>query len=319
MFKHKLTYNEEYDVKTFIKNTNYKDIQGISLENEQLRAIFLPNHGAKLASLFHKETLSEFLVQNQSDAYATLEYGGDYVSSECSGFDDMFPTIDSCVYDEAPWSGTVMPDHGEVCSLDWHSEIEGDAVHMWVYGVRFPYRMDKWAELKGNRLEVRYLIQNLSGFDFNCIYAAHVMINSQLGGKLGVSYPANSPITCMFSQDSSFMKPQNLYTWPHISQDKADCCETTADANTYKFYFNDKDTGGRCSYRYPNGLCIEMIHDLPYLGIWVNNGAFKGYQNVAFEPCTGMYDTPIVAREKMKSCVLKRHQKLEFGLTFVIS
>ncbi len=56
----------------------------------------------------------------------------------------MFPTIDRCYYERYPWQGTPIPDHGEVWSIPWSATITGDQLHMATYGVRFPYRLEKW-------------------------------------------------------------------------------------------------------------------------------------------------------------------------------
>jgi hypothetical protein len=63
------------------------------------------------------------------------------VAGECSGMDDMFPTIDAYFYDRYPWAGTKLADHGEVWSLPWATTVEGDRLHFVVHGVRFGFDM----------------------------------------------------------------------------------------------------------------------------------------------------------------------------------
>ena len=107
-----------------VQLTNYKDIQAVSIENTTVKAVFLPEHGGKMASFQHIKTGREFLVQAPGEAYKALAYDGVYIDAECSGFDDMLPTIDEYVYETYPWKGIKMPDHGEVCGLPWRYELD---------------------------------------------------------------------------------------------------------------------------------------------------------------------------------------------------
>lgn len=36
---------------------------------------------------------------------------------------------------------------------------------------------------------------------------------------------------------------------------------------------------------------------MPYLGIWMNNGKFKGMYDVVIEPCSATYDSPVKAKD----------------------
>ena len=99
-----------------ITHSNYKNKTSIVLESKKLRAEFLPNPGGKLASLINKETGYEFFVQRDSKTYRDQPFDGVFVDGECSGYDDMFPTIDICNYENEPWKGVKMADHGEVWS-----------------------------------------------------------------------------------------------------------------------------------------------------------------------------------------------------------
>jgi hypothetical protein len=102
-----------------IYSSVYKDQPALTIESEAITARFLPTIGAKLASLVYKPLGYELLVQRPGEKYLLQPFDGDYVAGECSGMDDMFPTIDACYYDRYPWEGTKMADHGEVWSLAW--------------------------------------------------------------------------------------------------------------------------------------------------------------------------------------------------------
>jgi len=156
----------------------YKDQPAMTLESDVLRAQFLPGTGAKMASLVYKPREFELLVQGPGDTYLTQPFGGEYVAGECAGFDDMFPTIDRCYCDQYPWQGIEMADHGEVWSLPWDLRTGADHIELGVHGVRFPYRLEKRAAFPtATTLRLDYRLTNLSHFDLDFVWAAHMMIN----------------------------------------------------------------------------------------------------------------------------------------------
>ncbi|MBB6670787.1 hypothetical protein [Cohnella nanjingensis] len=287
----------------------YKDIDAVTIENDALSAQFLPDYGGKMASFASKATRREFLVQAGNERYRALEYDGDYVASECSGFDDMFPTIDRCPYPDVPWRGVVIPDHGEVCGLKWEQRIEngGEALLMFVHGVRFPYRLEKRIAFVGERtLGIDYRAVNLSGFDMHFLWAAHPMIAAEPGGTIETPFTGERDVAMMFSTDA---KHGQTADWPAVLDD--------TEGAAYKFYFRDRVPVGRCAYRYPSGEALVLEYSagtVPYLGIWVNNGSFKGYRNVAFEMCTGAMDRPDAAIAAGQSSVLPANGEYRWHL-----
>ncbi len=87
-----------------IRPTLYKDQLAITLESETIAAQFLPGVGAKLCSLIYKPANLELLLQRPAEKYLLAPYDGGYVTEgECSGFDEMFPSIDKSFYEGYPW------------------------------------------------------------------------------------------------------------------------------------------------------------------------------------------------------------------------
>src|SRR3990172_4906176 len=93
---------------------SYKDVRAVVLEDEALKAVLLPDFGSKIASIIHQPDGCELLWQNPDPAYKKTSYGAFYADGEFSGFDEMFPTISRCFYESPPWSGSEVPDHGEL-------------------------------------------------------------------------------------------------------------------------------------------------------------------------------------------------------------
>lgn len=298
-----------------IVSTHYKDVEAVAAETGALRAVFLPKYGGKLASLADKTTGREFLAQASGPQYKKLSYDGDYVAAECSGCDDMFPTIDIWYCDRFPWQGTRMPDHGEVCGLPWSCETDSAGkLHMWVFGVRFPYRLDKWISVQGNSLLVEYTARNLSVFDMDFLWAAHTMINAEPDAQIFVPYADGAAATTVFASDPGFGRLGDKLAWPDaVRRDGKPVNLRSVGAknpkgNNYKYYFDEPMPEGRFGYYYPSDgarLTIEVPKDqVPYLSFWINEGSFKDFFSIAPEPCTGAYDHPGAAKAHKQASIL---------------
>ena len=87
-----------------VTHGSYKGLDAIAIENGVIRAVLVPELGAKTVSLFHKPTGMEFLYV-LDEPLKRSPYDGDYLQSEMCGIDEMFPTISECYYEKKPWQG----------------------------------------------------------------------------------------------------------------------------------------------------------------------------------------------------------------------
>lgn len=304
----------------------YKGQRAVTLESGKLKVQFLPRLGAKMASMVSKETSREFLAQRPGSEYKALRYDGCYVDSECSGFDDMFPTIDPCYYEDYPWAGVRAPDHGEVCSLEWDYRIDGESLYMGTYGVRFPYRLEKRVRFeKEDLLDISYTATNLSSFDMDFLWAAHPMINAEEDGELLLPFEKEKDVICVFSQDARLGSYGDILTWPVTRTSLGDCRlnitkKRDAAGNNYKFYFNGPMPEGWCSYRYKSDneklTMYFPVDTVPYFSIWVNEGSFHGFHTIAPEPCTGAFDRIDLAKKHGMNSVLPAKGQYTWYLKF---
>ena len=300
--------------------TMYKDIEAIACETEVLKAIFLPSFGAKLTSLKNCRSGQEFLEQGKNEKYLKPIYGGCYTDAECSAFDDMFPTIDSFICNEYPWQGVEYPDHGEVYALPWEYEVSGECLHMWVYSVRFGYRLDKWVTEEQGRIMIRYKAENLTDFELPYIYAAHCMLAAQEGALIELPYnEVETAATTAFSKSGCIGGYGSKISWPVYEEMDLSKVGSKSLKDSYKFYFDEKMPEGKCTYRYPDGtgLIFGFDHkELAYLAIWFNMGGLLDKYNIAFEPCSGVFDRPDIAKLHNRYSVLNGKEIKEWYVSF---
>lgn len=287
-----------------ISLSSYKNKKSIVLESTKIRAEFIPEPGGKLASLINKNTGYEYLVQRENAVYREQPYNGVYVDGECSGFDDMFPTIDTCRYENEPWQGVEMPDHGEVWSLPWKFEFDDLTLKMSVEGVRFPYRLEKSVFLSNeNTLRIEYTLTNLSSSEFEFLWAGHFMLNVKEGTTVTVPDDCKQAVTILTNGNGAY---GDIHDWPYFKDKngnkyRADICRPKDTLGFEKYYFINRLKDGWCKLNYPdnkNGFKISFpVSTVPYLGLLMNEGGWDGLYNIFIEPCSVCYDRPDVAKK----------------------
>lgn len=305
----------------------YKDQPAITVESETMMAQFLPGMGAKLASLVYKPRALELMVQAPGEQYLLQPFDGDYGAGECSGFDDMFPTIDLCYYDRAPWHGTKMADHGEVWSLPWQHRVEGEKLHLAVHGVRFPYRLEKEICFpQDSVLRLDYRLTNLSPFAFDFVWAAHMMINIEEGTELVLPEGVES-IAGTFSLSGNFGAYGDEFRWPvgtlpdGSQKDFRRLLPASARA-AYKYYAKDRLPAGWCGLDFHrSGFALGLsfpVERVPYLGVLPNEGGWRDYYNIFLEPCTASFDRPDAARYRGQASTVEGHGVYEWHLEILL-
>ena len=292
-----------------IRPSCYKDQPAVTLESETIAAQFLPGIGAKLCSLIYKPAGTELLVQRPNETYQLAPYDGDYVTQgECSGFDEMFPSIDRCFYEGYPWRGTPIPDHGEVWSIPWTSirttEVD-DRLHFATHGVRFPYRLEKWVSFADDAtLHTDYRLTNLSGFDLDFMWAAHMMLNLEEGAELALPDGVRKIVTAL-SFDGSLGRYGDEFDWPVARQ--ADGrqrdlrrMQPKAARDVVKYFVKGRMPVGWCSLTYPaSGFTLRLtwpVEQVPYLAVLPNEGGWQDLYSIFLEPATASFDRLDVAR-----------------------
>src|SRR5689334_13003801 len=104
---------------TQVRTVQVAGLSAISLDNEKVRAVFVPELGGKMVSLVRIASGHEFLLQPQDVGrkYGRPRYGDKMEDFDASGFDECFPTILACKDPLDP--NVLLPDHGELWPVPW--------------------------------------------------------------------------------------------------------------------------------------------------------------------------------------------------------
>ena len=315
-------------MKTSISPATYKDQKAIKIETDQVLAVLLPEQGAKLASLVYKPLNYELLVQRPAPLYSIQPFDGDYVAGECSGLDDMFPTIDACYYNRYPWNGTKMADRGEVWSLPWETSVEEEQIYFSVYGVRFPYRLEKWIHFTSeNVLRLDYRATNLSPFDFDFVWSAHPMFYLEEGAEL-VLPEGIQQIVGTFSIPGKSITYGDEFSWPVDALTDGDPrdfrkLKPKTSRLAYKYFVKGRMPEGWCGVKFHKSnfsLVLSFpVERVPYLGILPNEGGWQDLYNIFLEPCTASFDRPDAARYRDQVSILRGGSIYEWHLNLTLA
>jgi len=212
-----------------------------------------------------------------------------------SGWDEMLPTIDRCT-----WQGVQLPDHGEVWSLPWELERSAEALVLSVNGRALPYCFSRSLSfLSPTCLELRYSLINRGAEPFPYLWAAHPQFLAYSHTRLLLPPEVNQVIN-IIEDDPLWGKAGTKVAWPvardssgrEWALDRVGPVERRACRKHYLppdkpvswAALRDEDTGCQLKLEWSPA-------EIPYLGLWVDEGMFSPCPVAALEPATAYYDS----------------------------
>lgn len=297
-----------------LRNIEWKNLQGIQLENEFLSVVILPSLGGKIASIFEKGKEVELTAQNEEEYYKIPEWGADFSQYDASGLDEAFPNItaadivrngERCFY----------PDHGEIWSGSFSYQKEKEGVRLSYQSKKFGYIYEKKICLRKNCILLSYDIRNEYVHPFPCIWTFHGLMRYEEDMEFLYAEEVERFENVFDSEElgavgERYERKNTKYNFERVPERKAN--------TMVKFYVDGKLQRGFCGYRYPAlGVECRYHYDaekLPYLGVWITAGGFRGDYNCAMEPANGYYDDIRNAERNNKLYYLKKENPLKFSL-----
>ncbi len=292
-----------------ISQTSWYGQEAWVLENDTIRTVIVPDLGAKLVSLMDKRTQLEWLVDPGGRPFKKAPYGASFVEQDMSGWDEMFPTIVACDY-PAPGEkyGAPLPDHGEVWSLSWQLEpAHSDGLKFSVKGKALPYRLTRTLSYSAaDTLQMQYELENLGRESLPYMWAAHPQFVCSHGAKI-VLPPQAKAVCNTLPAEWGWGEPETRFDWPEaVSVDgqrvRIDHIGPASLNRARKFFVVPETPvcwAGLIRQPAKDWLRLDWDSNLvPYLGVWVDEGAINHEAVVALEPITGFYDSLAIAWEK---------------------
>lgn len=193
--------------------------RALTLEDGRLRVTVLPDKGAEMYEVVDRESGIDVLfkapwglqppgspAREGSEGHAFLEnYGG--------GWQELFPSVNEpCTYRGAP-----MPFHGEVASLSWQAEQDGETLVLTVDSVATPLRLERRMRLDDGVLVLDEAATNRSDEPVHLVWGHHCVLGPpflEAGCRLDV--PARTIVTMPEAwEDTARLAPDQRSLWPH--------------------------------------------------------------------------------------------------------
>lgn len=315
-----------------IRDTTFRNLPAVCLVDDAVRVTVIPTWGGKLAEILDLQRGREWLFDNPAFSYGRCgarmpAYGADYVGGfDVGGFDECFPTVSQCAYPVEPWQGLSLPDHGEVWSIPWETDVSDDTLHLTTHGIRLPYRLEKAIRLTGGGgLRLEYRAVNLTPFPMPFVWSSHPLFQVRAGMRLEL------PVATMrvFSAPSFPAAPGESIPWPRFKDSDLGRVPEPSIRMAVKLFSLPLTEGWAALSDPADGAAFRFEFDpqlITHLGLWVNYGGWSGapgaepYFNVGVEPCIGAPDSlEIAVREWGEYGVLSPRGSLAWWLQMTLS
>lgn len=292
------------------------ELESLALENEWIRLLCYPSIGGKIASIFSKPVSQELLWQSQ-ETYRSPFYGASFSEFDKSGIDECFPMIDA---ETLEWNGKtyLLPDHGELWCQGWEMTKDSNSIFGKVNGKIWNYSFERKISLIGQTIRLDYTIHNHENFAIPGFWTFHPLFQAEENAT--IEWPGSHEIE-LAHPDKNLGKQGDKLPFPIGPKgEQLNRIRPFSSQTTRKFYHAGKYPTGAASLVL-EGLKVEMKWDpeqIPYVGLWLNEGGYEQGYNVAIEPATGYYDTIGLALKNNSIQPIAAHQAVSFWLELKI-
>ncbi len=265
------------------------DCKAIVVENEQLRLSVLPELGAKIYDVLHKETGQNVLWHNPRVHPHKVPFGSRFDDVYSGGWDEIFPNDAEVVV-----GSDRFPEMGEAWSLPWDYEIEerrnSVTLTTKVQTPISPAELQRKLTLRNgeSKFSCDYEFRNLSHNEIKFLWKVHA------------AFPINKACRIEIPAKHGIVEPKfsgsyspGRYNWPLVrtrSGKKADVSIVDPERNDCTLHFVTNLREGLTRFvDGERGLASTLRFDretLDNVWLWLAYGGWRGHFTAVIEPCT---------------------------------
>jgi hypothetical protein len=240
--------------------------------------IYSLKDGARLNHLRFKN-IDLLTTEPKSFKPPKTDYGL-YETRPVYGYDDCFPTVDSCLFPEKNWT---VPDHGELCWLNWTVTELSNRLIFSVKSKKLPVIFKRELRFGENELTWAFEVSNESEIDLPFMHVMHSLMPLQQIESLNL--PSFERVF-----DEIHQKALDLKKPKDVKEYLLGQSQGTANMLLLQ---NVRD--GKMDFSFKNGLSLGVEFPetfFPTIGIWWNNSGHPDEDGCrrnecAFEPIPG--------------------------------
>ncbi len=287
-------------------------LDAVRLQNDRVDLAIVPQAGGKIVDLIDRRTGRNWLWKNPHIPISIAEPGSDFGKKQDSGgWDEVLLSVKPGRIRTASEHIAAIPDHGDLLASEWTVEnLQVDAnddliCAMATTGTAARYRFERHIRIPANRavVELSYCLRNDADEALPSYWCAHPLL--AIGPDSVIDIAGNMPLRVEDVNTRAYSAEETEQRWPHLllrNDESLDLSQSFA-SNAVRRSFASKifvtsPENGSASVLLKDGSRLTFRFDpeeLPWLGLWINNGAWSGcgsepYTNLGIEPATSPYD-----------------------------
>ncbi len=284
----------------------------LGLRSDEVEVRCAPELGGRIFSLVSRQSKREWLWRQPGMGLFSPRDPTDFTTGTFAGLDECCPTVGACKWKD----GQPLNDHGNIWASPWkidaHTATGIDlSARMENLGLKF----SRSVSLARGVIRFSYALENFGLSISPALWSMHPLFRIYEGDRLSLPDSLKELVVESIAPSiKSYSVRENsvtadsgrpLLTFPEIAPGvRLDRLELTDMKAGYLKCFGrepltvapvvtlSNDSGGdrlRVSWSQENA---------PYLGLWLTRGGYRGWHQVAIEPCQAPYDQVSIAAEK---------------------
>jgi galactose mutarotase-like enzyme len=257
----------------------------IEISSDALSVAVRARRGARVTSVLSRYDNREWLRQARGDSErSVLPYGAVFTDSDHFGWDEIFPTVDPCLFPTEPFLGASVPDHGELWQLEWDvMDSSPSAVHQRVSSDRFNYTFDRRLRVTDATLRCDYECVVDSDVAVPLLWALHPQFDMHVGSRVTL---AREYETVLDTSDAASVREVSWLGNLEVERD-------VLEGGDRMIYLQRDEEADTATITDLSGSFLTLSWDhqfAPYFGLWLDRGRYTRGSVVALEPTNGFFD-----------------------------
>ena len=270
---------------------------------------YMPTDGGRISRLRYGDI--DLLTVEPENFTPPKEDYGVYETRPVYGYDDCFPSVESCHFPGSDWE---IPDHGEICWFPWEIEKGSNRLIFKVNSEKLPVKLTRKMDFSKDKLIWSFSVENYGKDNIPFQHVMHPLM------------PLKDITNIELPDFESIYDAINQNTFPLKGQEPLKQFILSRPSGSTHMLFLQNVKEGKMSWEYLNKLHIESHFSkelFPSIGIWWNNNKYPDEENCrrnecALEPIPGLNSILSDAFQEGKCLIVNPGECFNWQITWQI-